>query len=172
MQAYDLSDVRVLVIDSSHGTRQLVQRVLRTFNVQEFSVVNSGGEALTMIPLFRPDLIIVDTITDDMDGFELTRLLRSPEVSDDPFISIVMMSGFATFECVKKGRDAGANEFLAKPWSPKSLYTKIASVIENPRNFVKSETFFGPDRRRKASQRPPHPDRRGTAGGGDLQPAG
>lgn len=171
MQAYDLSDVRVLVIDASFGTRQLVQRVLRTFNVHEFSVVNSGSEALTMIPLFRPDLVIVDTVTDDIDGFELTRLLRSPEVNDDPFISIVMMSGFATYECVKHGRDVGANEFLAKPWSPKSLYSKITAVIENPRNFVKSGGFFGPDRRRKESDHLAHPERRGEGPSNSLPQA-
>lgn len=162
MKAYDLSNVRVLVIDSSYGMQQLVQRTLNTFNVRELSVVNSGTEALTMIPIFRPDLVIVDTITEDIDGYELTRLMRSPEVSKDPFISIVMMSGFATWESVKLGRDAGINEYLVKPWSPTSLYEKITAVIENPRNFVKCDSFFGPDRRRQTRDKLPCPERRGA----------
>jgi len=164
MQAYDLSKVRVLAIDNSYGMQQLVQRTLQVFNVRELSVVNSGTEALTMIPIFRPDLVIVDTITDDISGYELTRLLRSPQVTKDPFISIVMMSGFATWESVRMGRDAGINEYLVKPWSPKSLYEKISAVIENPRYFVKCESFFGPDRRRKERDKLPWPDRRGGGG--------
>ena len=45
-------------------------------------------------------------------------------------------------------RDAGITEFLAKPVSSKALYQRIVSVIANPRPFIKTKTYFGPDRRR------------------------
>ena len=48
-------------------------------------------------------------------------------------------------------RDIGATEFLCKPISAKSLYSRIISIIENERQFVRSEDFFGPDRRRRAT---------------------
>jgi hypothetical protein len=48
-------------------------------------------------------------------------------------------------------RDAGITEFLAKPISAKSLYDRILNVVLKPRPFVKTKTYFGPDRRRNVN---------------------
>lgn len=47
-----------------------------------------------------------------------------------------------------KARDAGMTEFLVKPFSARSMARRITMVIENPRQFVRTDDFFGPDRRR------------------------
>jgi hypothetical protein len=47
-------------------------------------------------------------------------------------------------------RDAGITEFLAKPVSATLIYRRIAAMVENPRDFVETSSFFGPDRRRRA----------------------
>ncbi len=57
-------------------------------------------------------------------------------------------------------RDAGVTEFLTKPISPKALYQRIVSVVTNPRPFIKTKTYFGPDRRRHASLNYAGPERR------------
>ena len=49
---------------------------------------------------------------------------------------------------VIEARDAGVTEFLAKPISPKSLYTRVHSIVTRPREFVRTKSYFGPDRRR------------------------
>ncbi len=51
----------------------------------------------------------------------------------------------------KAPRDAGVNEFIAKPVSGDSLYRRIVEIIVNPRPFVRTEDFVGPDRRRRSS---------------------
>jgi two-component system chemotaxis response regulator CheY len=48
-------------------------------------------------------------------------------------------------------RDAGITEFLAKPVSATLIYRRIAAMVENPRDFVETGSFFGPDRRRRAA---------------------
>ena len=53
---------------------------------------------------------------------------------------------------VVSARDAGVTEFLAKPISAKSLYERILNVVANPRPFIRSKTYFGPDRRRNINQ--------------------
>ena len=60
-----------------------------------------------------------------------------------------MVTGHTEVRRVKYARDVGVNEFLAKPLSAKELYQKIISVIDHPRPFIRTKTFFGPDRRRK-----------------------
>ena len=66
-----------------------------------------------------------------------------------------MLTGHADVQRVVDARDAGVNEFMAKPVSAQALYTRMASMVERPRPFVKTETYFGPDRRRQDTGPPP-----------------
>src|SRR2546423_87136 len=77
------------------------------------------------------------------------RHIRSSPDSPDPFAPIVMLSGHTEKARVMQARDAGITEFMAKPVSARSLYARIVSIIENPRPFVRTKDYFGPDRRRQ-----------------------
>ena len=59
-----------------------------------------------------------------------------------------MVSANTETHQILEARDAGATEYLAKPVSGKLFYDRIVAVIENKRQFVRAEAFFGPDRRR------------------------
>jgi hypothetical protein len=61
---------------------------------------------------------------------------------------------------VRLARDAGVNEFLAKPVSVKAILTRLISVIEHPRPFVRTKTYFGPCRRRRVDDEYRGPERR------------
>jgi response regulator RpfG family c-di-GMP phosphodiesterase len=61
-----------------------------------------------------------------------------------------MVTGHAERPLLERARDAGVHEFLAKPVSASMLYARLQRVIENPPPFVRSDTYFGPDRRRRA----------------------
>lgn len=70
--------------------------------------------------------------------------------STHPFVPVIMVTGHSEKSRVYEALNAGVNEFLVKPVSAKGLYSRLISVIERPRPFVRSKTFFGPDRRRRA----------------------
>jgi two-component system chemotaxis response regulator CheY len=61
---------------------------------------------------------------------------------------IIMLSGHSEMSRVIEARDAGVNEFVVKPISVKSLYSRIDSLIHRLRDFVKTGKYFGTDRRR------------------------
>jgi two-component system chemotaxis response regulator CheY len=61
-----------------------------------------------------------------------------------------------------QARDAGVTEFLVKPFTARDLYRRLYQIIERPRQFVRSEDFFGPDRRRKGAADYQGPLRRDT----------
>ena len=82
-------------------------------------------------------------------GIEFVKRLRLSKDSPNPFLPVILLTGHTELKRVLIARDAGVNEFLAKPISPKELYVKIRSIIENPRPFIRTETYFGPDRRRR-----------------------
>jgi len=60
-----------------------------------------------------------------------------------------MLSGYTEYGRVIEARDAGVNEFLAKPISAKALYQRFAANIDNPRPFIRTKHYFRPDRRRQ-----------------------
>jgi DNA-binding response OmpR family regulator len=94
------------------------------------------------------------------DGLELTQMIRQPGGNANPYVPIIMMTGHSEKRRVTAARDAGITEFLAKPVSAKGLYERIVSVIVNPRPFIKTKTYFGPDRRRSAVSTYTGPERR------------
>jgi two-component system chemotaxis response regulator CheY len=60
-----------------------------------------------------------------------------------------MSTGHTEKHVVDAARDAGINEFLVKPITANSLFSRIAKIVEQPRAFVRCESYFGPDRRRR-----------------------
>jgi DNA-binding response OmpR family regulator len=66
-------------------------------------------------------------------------------------VPIIMLTGHSDKKRVMIARDAGITEFLTKPISAKSLYERILNVVLRPRPFVKTKTYFGPDRRRNVN---------------------
>src|SRR6185436_8595600 len=64
------------------------------------------------------------------------------------YVPIIMLTGHSEKKRVTAARDAGITEFLAKPISAKGLYERIVNVVASPRPFIKTKTYFGPDRRR------------------------
>jgi hypothetical protein len=61
---------------------------------------------------------------------------------------------------VEAARDAGVTEFLAKPITAHTLFSRIAEIVERPRAFVRCDSYFGPDRRRRAIEDYAGPRRR------------
>jgi FixJ family two-component response regulator len=85
-----------------------------------------------------------------LDGIEFTRLVRNSNDSPNPMIPIIMITGHATVSRVADARDAGVTEFLAKPLTARGVIGRVVQVIEHNRAFVRTEDYFGPDRRRRS----------------------
>ena len=71
-----------------------------------------------------------------------------------------MLTGHSEKKRVVSARDAGITEFMAKPISAKALYQRILNVVANPRPFIKTKNYFGPDRRRNVTANYVGPERR------------
>lgn len=144
-----LSQVKFLVIDDNAFARTLIRRILNQFGAAEIHEAADGATAMEEVKAFKPDIIIVDWMMKPIDGMHFVDWLRKGEDSPAPFTPVIMVSAFSHMDNVLQARDAGINEFLAKPISAKSLLSRIQAVIEKPRQFVRAEEYFGPDRRRR-----------------------
>lgn len=148
MRNYDLSNVSVLVVDKSEAMRALFRQLLKELNLGKTTIMSSGKDGLEFFNQQTPDLLVVDWVTDDISGLEVIKSVRTSEDSQNQYAAIIMMSGLSSYDSIIRARDSGIHEFLAKPLSPKTLYEKVCHVIEHPRNFVRCDGYFGPDRRR------------------------
>lgn len=148
MNNYDLGHLNVLVVDDNEHMLSILREILRSLHVGDIRVAGDGNAALKEMESFPADLVIADWNMAPMDGLTFVRETRTSTESANPYVPIIMLTGNTEKEMVDEARDSGITEFLAKPVSPKSLYDRICMIIERPRQFIKTDTYVGPDRRR------------------------
>lgn len=147
--AYKLNNVAVLVVDSNHNHMQLIKEVLRPLGVTRIAECMNAKDALTYLENNVVDIIFTEWHMDgEMDGIGFVEWVRKNPASKNVFVPIVMVTAQSEEWKVMKARDAGVTEFLVKPFSAKTMARRITVVIEQPRQFVRTDDFFGPDRRR------------------------
>src|SRR5665213_3271224 len=136
MSGYRFDRLKILVIDDNQHMRKLVVTILQAFGAIQIYEAADGQQAWAMLRDANPDVIFLDWVMEGMNGLEFTKMVRTSAASPNPFVPIVMLTGHTSVEHVRRARDAGVNEFLAKPVSVKALLTRLTAVIERPRPFV------------------------------------
>jgi two-component system, chemotaxis family, chemotaxis protein CheY len=169
MSKTDLSALSILVVDDNRHMRQLVRGMLRAFGVTDVHEAGGAAPAIALLHGVPIDIAIVDHMLSPVDGLAFVRDLRRADDSPNPMLPVIMMTAHATREMVGAARDAGVNEFLAKPLAPKPLAQRLWSIIARPRVFVRTGVYFGPCRRRHIAGEWQGEDRR--AGELELQEA-
>ncbi|WP_309092639.1 response regulator [Phenylobacterium sp.] len=145
---YDL--LKILLVDDNHHMRVLLAEILRALGVKEIYEANDGAEGLQMMRKHAVDIVMTDLSMQPLDGIDFVRLLRNSPDSPNQLAPVIMITGHSTFARVNEARDAGVNEFLAKPLTARGVVERIHQVVENPRPYVRTDSYFGPDRRRRA----------------------
>jgi two-component system chemotaxis response regulator CheY len=160
MVRVDLSRLRFLVIDDNAHMRRILRMLLHSFGSREVYEAEDGAAGLDAFGHYLPDIVITDWVMPIFDGLELTRIIRQDGTNPNPYVPIIMLTGYSEKRRVVAARDAGITEFLAKPVSSTALYQRILSVVANPRSFIKASNYFGPDRRRNVNPHYMGPQRR------------
>jgi two-component system, chemotaxis family, chemotaxis protein CheY len=142
-----LERLRVLLVDNTPMMRELVQGVLESVGVRHFMTANDGRSALDLLPAFGPHLAFVDWEMEPMCGLDFVRAVRKLPEYDNPFLPIVMFTSHAEEPWVIKARDVGVHDYMVKPASGATILAKLASIINNPRPFMRTDNYFGPARR-------------------------
>jgi DNA-binding response OmpR family regulator len=117
----------LLIIDDDAKLNELLKDFLKNFG---FEVVTATHPAkgLKMLKQARPDLVILDIMLPEMDGFEVCRQIR--QTSDVPIVMLTAR-GETTDKVV--GLELGADDYLAKPFEPRELVARIQSVLRRTR---------------------------------------
>ena len=147
--SYNLQNIQILLVEDNQPMLKLIKTVLLSFGVGNVITALNGEEAFKEFCLFNPDLVITDWMMSPCDGLQLSEMIRTDPKSPNKFVPIILMTGFSEKRRVLSARDGGVTEFMVKPFNTRDLYRRLHKIIEAPRQFVKCEEYFGPDRRRK-----------------------
>lgn len=122
----DFSKYSLLMVDDVPLNLLVVTKMLSRFNFRIRTAAN-GIEALQKVAEEKPDLILLDILMPQMDGFEVLRRLRSDPATAD--LRVVILSALNTTEDIVKGFNLGANDFITKPIIMEKLISSVSDQL-------------------------------------------
>lgn len=128
---------KILAVDDSLLICQQIEKVLRN---EEYAVLkaHSASEALTMLEEFKPDLILLDIILPDMEGYELFEKMKERDANRTPVIFITSKD---SEQDVIRGFELGACDFIKKPFKPEELKSRVKAHLADKREKDELKTL-------------------------------
>ncbi|MCC6791078.1 MAG: response regulator transcription factor, partial [Thermomicrobiales bacterium] len=126
--------ISILVVEDEPGIAGFIRRglVLEGFAV---SVVDDGNQALQVLRDDPPDLVILDVMLPGIDGYEIARRLREAEHDDGTIgIPVIMLTARDTVKDRVTGLEAGADDYLLKPFAFDELIARIRALLRRTRS--------------------------------------
>lgn len=138
-----VAGLRILCLDRDREWLNIMSRELKSAGVRSVDTSTNPQKILDLLKLGNFDLVLSNH------NMKFIRFLRRSKASPSPEVPVIMVTSKVSPENVYAMRDAGVNEIAVKPCSIKLLVDRIEAVAESPRDFVNTDQFIGPDRRRK-----------------------
>ena len=122
-----MNQPKILVVEDDPSIRRVIVLALKSADYAKIAEVASGDAALEAAFRMRPDLVLLDIMLPGMDGLSVCRALRSnPETAA---AAVVMLTAKGADRDVVAGLDAGANDYIAKPFSKDVLLARIRAAL-------------------------------------------
>lgn len=141
--------INMLVVEDTQPMQRLLVSVLEALGIKNIETATNGDDAYRAFIQRNHDIILSDWAMEPMDGIELTRKIRQSKISANRLVPVILITGYSAWSRVEEARDAGVTEFLVKPFTANDIARRITHVINHPRDFIETQDFFGPDRRRR-----------------------
>ena len=135
---------KILFADDNADMREYVSRLLRT-RYQVWTVAD-GNAALAAVKTYQPDIVLTDVMMPGLDGFELLQALRAN--SETRTLPVILLSARAGEEAKSEGMEAGADDYLIKPFSARELLARVGAHLEIARLRKETEERIRAERQR------------------------
>jgi CheY-like chemotaxis protein len=117
---------KILIAEDERDIRDLVAFTLRFAGHEVFAATN-GEEAVELAPRVKPDLVLMDVRMPRMTGYEACRALKADPVLKH--IPVIFLSAKGQESEIQQGLDAGAEEYLLKPFAPDQLTDRVKDIL-------------------------------------------
>ncbi len=119
---------KLLIVDDDQDLVELMEEIFARDGRFEIRKANNGFDAGMQVKEFRPDMIVLDVMLPDINGKEVCQRVRSDKALDS--VKIICISGMVESEKVSELMDAGANDFMQKPFSTDKLLERVCDHLE------------------------------------------
>ncbi len=157
-----LDGISALILDDNAHMRGLLRTILTSFGVRRVEEAGDMVEGLELLNKPGADMAFVDFRLAGHDGLEFCRMVRTSTDSPNIYLPLIMITAYSERSRVIDAINAGVDEFLVKPIRAIDVANRINSVVERRRPFVSCQSYFGPDRRRRADPHYMGPMRRAS----------
>lgn len=157
-----LEEMTILIVEDDPTSATLLGHMIRKMGVKDVLVAGNGLEGLDTLANNAVDCVICDGVMPKVDGLEFTIRVRTGAAQSAANMPIMLLTARQEESWANAARDAGANEFLNKPVSLERLDGAMRSMLFEPRKFIKSRGYVGPDRRTFQDPNYAGPERRST----------
>jgi two-component system chemotaxis response regulator CheY len=117
---------RVLIADDASFMRQMIRDIIEPEGYEVIGEASDGMEVVEKFRKLRPDLVMMDIVMPKRSGIDAVRAIRS----EDGAATIVMCSALGQETLVMEAIQAGAKDFIVKPFKPDAVVATLAKVIE------------------------------------------
>ncbi len=145
----NIAGLSFLLADPNPHSTVIVHSILRGFGATRIIEVRNTHDAIQVLTDQKIDMLLVDPTLPKGGGLAFIRSMRQNPNNPCRTMPILVVTGDTRTSSIKAARDSGANLVLAKPVSPAALYERLTWIAFNPRSFVETNKYFGPDRRFK-----------------------
>lgn len=125
----DFSSFDFLVVEDNEFLRKLIQEILHSFGAGKIRLADNAADALHQISLRAPDIVFCDWVMPHSGGLNLLRALRRDNNGRYPLMPVVVISGHATDDYVAQALGEGADSYVVKPFSARTLMQHILKVV-------------------------------------------
>ena len=122
--------VKLLIVDDQKGIRRLLTEVFSEYGY-EIESYSNGIKALEIIPVFKPDLVIMDVKMPGMNGIDVLKKLREA----DQDVQVIMMTAYGDQQYVSQAEELGVAGFIIKPFDLDELKRQVGEILKD-KNFL------------------------------------
>ncbi len=119
---------RALIVDDDEELVELIRDVFDADGRFDVRVANNGFDAGMMVKEYKPDIIVLDVMLPDINGKEVCQRVRSDSTLDD--VRIICISGMVEADKIDDLKEAGANEFMQKPFEVDALFAAVCGLLD------------------------------------------
>jgi len=145
-----LEKLKILLVEDHDAHAATLTAMLQAFGIRR---IDRADDVEAAVRLLRAgtlyDLMLCDFNLGVINGLSLVKAVRQNDRLTNRYMPIVMVTGDTKPERIVAAREAGVNNFLSKPVEPPILLRTVQAILNNPRAFVETKTYFGPDRRNR-----------------------
>ena len=130
----------ILIADDDEDILELV-RLRLSRSGYDTVLARNGAEALEVARERRPDVALLDVSMPAMNGYEVTAALKRDPITKD--IPVILLTARAQTADVAKGFEAGADDYVTKPFSPQALQIRVAAALGDAAGQTSAQTMLG-----------------------------